>query len=693
VRVAFDIGGTFTDLVLADVGRSLLLTEKLLGSATDIAAPVVEGVGRLMARAERTFEAVDTMIVGATTLVANAIIERKGARTALIVTKGFRDMIAMARERRYDSQRIDMPMPEPLVGDALTFEIGERIDRDGRVITAPGDEDIQAVVRALAKAKVQAVAVCLLHAYQNGIHEQQLRAAIEAALPDVFVSLSGDVSPEIGEYARACTTIANAYVQPYLKGQLTRLSKQLKALGYRDELYIMLSNGGTVSLDGALQYPIRLIESGPAAGALASRYFSMPLPERNFVSFDMGGTTAKACLVHGGRPSITKDFEAARVERFSKGSGIPLRVPVMDMIEIGAGGGSIARMTEAGFIKVGPDSAGSMPGPACYRLGGTEPTVTDADLLLGYLDADYFAGGQMSLDKEVARLALQALAGRLGLSLIQTAWGVHELVNENMAQATKVHIAEYGRDPAGYAMVALGGAGPVHARGVARKVGIRKVVIPSLAGVGSAFGLLVSPVAADFWRTRVMPTRKLSWPAVSTLLAELKAEAATLLARSRASGALDYRCSVEARYVGQGFEVDVELTPECLAESVGDEIGQRFEDEYERLYGRRIAGADIEVVTWRVSATGAEPGVGATLEAGARASRTGPLEEARKRSQAVYFPETDGFVEVPVFDHYKLAAGDAIEGPAIVQQRESTIVVGPGERIEVDRRNSIVLHL
>jgi N-methylhydantoinase A len=690
IRVGFDIGGTFTDLVLTDERHNVLINEKLLGNAADVSQAVIEGIVRLLDRSGCSLGDIGAMVVGATTIVANTIIEGKGAKTALVTTRGFGNVLTMGRELRYDSQRINLPFPKPLVDDDLCLEVGERLDVSGQVIEPLDLGDVDAAIDVLGRAKVEAVAVSFLHAYRNPDHEQKVAALIERALPDVFVSLSSEISPEIGEYVRASTTVANAYVQPFLKRQLLRLDRRLKEIGYGNDLFIMLSNGGTIGLDGALRYPIRLIESGPAAGALASTFFAETGNGDNLISFDMGGTTAKACLVHAGHPTITKQFEAARIERFSKGSGIPLRVPVMDMIEIGAGGGSIARLDDIGLITVGPDSAAASPGPACYGLGGTEATVTDADLVLGYIDPDHFAGGTMPLDRDAAIAALTRLGEELGVDTIEAAWGVHEIVNENMSQATKVHIAEYGKDPRNYRMVALGGAGPLHAVGVARKVGLKTVTVPRLAGVGSAFGLLISPIGMDFWRSSVRVAEQLRWDEVSALLEDLREEAVSILSGTRGRD-LNFAYSLDARYAGQGSELSVELSEACLGPDIARHVIERFQETYQKLYGRRIAAGVVEAVTWKLLATAYSPDLTGVMSSGAtRADEHGRPE--KKGTQQVYL-HPDGWVTATVYDHADLMPGDTVAGPALVRQPESTILIGAEETGTVDARSSVVVHL
>ena len=499
-RVGVDIGGTFTDVVLWREGSENLVQVKLLTTPDDPSRAVLDGVGEALAEAG-IGAAQLTSVVHGTTLVANALIERKGVATALITTQGFRDVLEIGREWRYDLFNLDIEMPTPLVPRRLCLEIDERLDATGAVDTPLDLEQLPGIIAALGAADVKSVAVCLLHAYLNPAHEQAVGSAIAQAMPGLAVSLSSAVSAEMGEYERTSTTVANAYVHPIFRDYVERLAGALQELGYSRELLLVLSDGRGIAADVAVKYPIRLVQSGPAAGAEAARLFGELARQRDILCFDMGGTTAKACLIHDGEPERTVNFEVARETRFAEGSGLPLLIPAIDMIEIGAGGGSIARVDQRGLLPVGPDSAGADPGPACYGRGNEFPTVTDCDLLLGYLDADSFLGGKMKLDRAAAEKAIQThLADHLGISATEAAWGVHETVTANMAQAATIHAIERGLDATRFAMLPIGGAGPVHACSMARKMGIARLVCPAGAGVASAIGMLAAAKSFEIGR-------------------------------------------------------------------------------------------------------------------------------------------------------------------------------------------------
>ncbi|HZD37956.1 MAG TPA: hydantoinase/oxoprolinase family protein, partial [Actinomycetes bacterium] len=529
-RIAVDIGGTFTDLVLVEGGR-VTANAKVLTTPGDPSIAVETGIGRLL---ERLGAGCVDEVVHGTTLVANALIERKGATTALVTTKGFRDVLGIRRELRYDLYDLFLEMPEPLVPRRLRFEAAERVLADGGVEAAPDPEEVRRIARRMDREGIQAVAVSLLHAYRHPHHERAVAGILRRELPGVAISLSSDVSPELGEFARTSTVVANAYVLPLVAGYLEMLAKRLERLGLRGPLRIMLSTGagGLAGVDTASRYPVRLLESGPAAGALGAGFWGGSSGSRNVLAFDMGGTTAKACLIENGIPMVAREFEAARVYRFTKGSGLPLRVPVIDLIEIGAGGGSIAGVGPFGLPRVGPESTGADPGPACYGQGGTDPAVTDADLVLGYLNPEFFLGGEMRLDEGAARRAIGRLAGELGLGVEEAAAAIHRVVNENMASAARMHAIERGRDLRRFTLVATGGAGPVHAWGVARALGMSKLVFPPSAGVASAFGMLTAAPGFEFARSLPAPLERTSWEQVRAVLRELAEEGMRQLASS-----------------------------------------------------------------------------------------------------------------------------------------------------------------
>ena len=501
MNIGIDIGGTFTDLIFMEEGSDRFFVGKVLTTPKDPSLGAIQGLTKLLKELSLNAGALRNIIHG-TTLVANAIIERRGARTGLITTKGFRDILEMARERRYDIYDIFLEMPEPLVPRYLRKEVGERVAYDGEILVKLNQGEALEAVRELIAEGVESIAVSFLHSFRNPENELKMKGIIEGEAPEAFVSLSHEVMPEIREYERTCTTVANAYTQPLMKRYVARLRKELGRMGFKGNFFIMLSSGGITTPETAERFPVRVVESGPASGAIAASFFGKLLGARKVLSFDMGGTTAKACLISDGKPMVATDFEVARVYRFKRGSGIPIRLPVIDMIEIGAGGGSIAYIDSMGLLKVGPQSAGADPGPACYNLGGMKPTVTDADLLLGYLDPKFFLGGKMPLDKGRAERAVrESLSQILGTDAIRAAWGVQQVVDENMANAARIHAVDRGEDLKNYIMVAFGGAGPVHAYGVCRRLGIKRFVCPLGAGVISALGFLIAPISFDLMRS------------------------------------------------------------------------------------------------------------------------------------------------------------------------------------------------
>ena len=513
-RIGFDIGGTFTDFILLDMARSEIRLHKCLTTPRDPSIGALAGLTELLDAAGRTLADI-TDVVHGTTLVTNSLIERTGARLGLITTRGFRDILEMGTEQRYDIYDLFLRFPDPLVPRRRRLEVTERMDRDGNVLMPLDVAEVRAAAQRLVAEGVEAIAICFLHAYRNPAHEREAAAIVRSAFPELAVSISSDVVAELWEYQRCNTTCANAYVQPLMGRYIARLERELHARGFRGALYFMHSAGGLLSPETARDFPIRMLESGPAGGGLATAYFGAAAGKADVISFDMGGTTAKACLIEGGRAEIAPMMEAARVHRFKRGSGLPIKAPVIDMIEIGAGGGSIASIDEVGLLRVGPLSAGAEPGPACYARGGTEPTVTDANLLLGYYDPGFFLGGRMALDRDAADRALADVGAKLGLSAIDTAWGIHRMVVENMAAAARIHIVEKGKDPRAYAMVGFGGAGPAHAAEVARVLGVKQVLIPPASGAASALGFLAAPLS--FEQVRSHPVRLQAPDAAATI--------------------------------------------------------------------------------------------------------------------------------------------------------------------------------
>ena len=683
LRAGVDIGGTFTDLCLAD-GDETVAVGKTLTTPHDpseaVETVLVDTLGQLGAGLADV-----ELVVHGTTLVTNAIIERRGAPTALLTTKGFRDAIEIGRERRYELYDLLVELPRPLVPRHLRFDVPERLLADGSVATALDEERVERLARELFEAGVEAVGVSFLHSYANPAHEQRARDAVLRAAPEMRISISSEVVPAIREYERSSTTVANVYVQALVDRYLSELGDRLERRGFGGRLYVMLSSGGIATIDTARRFPIRMLESGPAAGALAAASFGRASGHADLLSFDMGGTTAKLCVVEEGTPLVAADFEVDRVYRLKRGSGLPVKLPVIDMIEIGVGGGSLAAVDALGLLKVGPRSAGADPGPVCYARGGRQPTVTDADLVLGYLDPAFFLGGRMQLDVEGARAAIEReVAGPLGLSLDEAAWGIHTIVNENMANAARVHAVERGKDPAALPLFAFGGAGPVHATGVARALGASAVVAPRAAGVMSAFGFLTAPLAFDFVRSWRCPLDEVDLDEVNRFIAQMEAQGVALLGAAGLSpDELAHERFADMRYVGQGHEVQVPLPPGDLDDV--EDLVERFEREYDRLYGRRGPRVPVEAITWRVVSSGPRP----LLQSANGGSATG--SQRLRGARPAYFPSLGGYVETPVYDRYALAAGFAFTGPAVVEERESTLVVGPGDEAVV--REDLSVHV
>ena len=680
-RIAVDIGGTFTDLLILDEERQRCHVGKVLTTVPDPSAGVLQGIAALLEASGVEAPAVRGVIHG-TTLVTNALIERRGARAALLTTAGFRDALEIGTEGRYDIYDLGLIKPVPLVERRLRFEVPERMNAAGAPLQPLDPAALEPICDALREEGIEAVAVCYLHAYANPAHEVATAEQLRERLPQVPVTLSHRVAPALREHQRASTAVANAYVQPLAAGYLRGLEDGLRRAGVAAPVHIMLSTGGTATVRTAADVPIRLVESGPAGGALAGAWWGRRTGHDDVLAFDMGGTTAKAVFTEHGEFAVTAESEVARVHRFKRGSGLPLLMPTMQMIEIGAGGGSIARLGDLGLPAVGPRSAGSEPGPACYGRGGREPTVTDADLLLGYLDPRSFAGGTMTLDVDAARAAFGELAGCLKMDAVRVAWGIHDLVNENMAAAARVHAAERGLDTRRYVLVATGGAGPLHACGVARRLGLDTVVIPPLAGVGSAFGLLLAPLSFDITRSYVARLDRIECSTLAVILDELEREG-----RARVSDAgvadeeITVQRSADMRYAGQGYEIRVEVPPGAPDAALLDGVRRSFERAYTAFYGQVCDGVPLEAVNWRVSVEGPRPDLGQVPErmaahgAAADVPDDGPAEPPRR---GALFGADRGFMPTPVYQRHRLPADFAAEGPAIIEEAESTTVVPPG---------------
>lgn len=679
--LAIDIGGTFTDAVLiCDDGRSW--TDKTLTTPDDLLDGFFRATELVLTRSGVSLDAVNDVVTHATTVVTNAIIERKGAPTALIVTAGFRDVLYIRDEHRYDMFDPQIEYSEPLIARELTWGVNERTYADGTIGASVDIAQLREIAAQLKAAKVQSVAVCLLNSYRNPENERGVRQILADAAPDIVVTLSSDVAPQMREYLRASTTALNAYAVPvcgpYLNGLIGKLAQQGCAL----EPLIMLSNGGVVGARVAGVYPVRMIESGPAAGALAAGRIAKRHGIENLISFDMGGTTAKACLIQRGEPLVTGEFEVDRRYRFKPGSGMPITVPSIDMMEIGAGGGSIARVDDLGLLKVGPQSSGADPGPACYDRGGVEPCVTDADLVLGILDADNFLGGDMPLARGPAEQAVQRLADGLGVSMMNAAFGIFSVVGESMAAAARAHATDRGVDYRGLPLLAFGGAGPIHACYVAEQLDSSQVIYPPMASVLSAVGTLVTPARLDLARGSLCRLNAVDWDAVGLLIREMSEEGKkALLEAGLPEQGIAYDFSADMRYFGQQSEVTVPLGGDPTFSHDVQELRSRFDAAYEALYGVRLDDMDIEIVSWRAAAHGGEAARDIRITLANRAA-------AAKAVRKVYFEGR--MMEVAIYDRAALAADQRIEGPVIIEERETTIFVLAGWTLRVHTDGNLV---
>ena len=682
IRLAVDIGGTFTDLALEQAGQRF--TTKTLTTPATPETGVLVGISHILRQAGLAPAEV-AMVVHGTTLATNAIIERKGAVTALVTTAGFRDVLAMGNESRYDQYDLQIRLPEPLVPRYLRLPVPERVDAQGHVLVPLDEDAVRALVPGLQAAGVQSVAVGFLHSFTNPAHEQRAGQILEAA--GFQVTLSSAVSPEMREWERFSTAAANAYVQPLMQGYLRRLETALHAMGMTAPVFLMLSGGGLTTVDTACRFPIRLVESGPAGGAIFSAAVARAAGLDRVLSFDMGGTTAKICLIDDGQPQTSRAFEVARIGRFKKGSGLPLRIPVIEMVEIGAGGGSLAHIDTLGRIAVGPESAGADPGPACYGRGGTLPAVTDANLVLGRYDPARFAGGTMALDNAAAEAALDRAIGQaLGVDAGAAAAGVVEMVDETMANAARIHAIESGKAFAGRTVIAFGGGGPVHACRVAEKIGADRIIVPPGAGVGSAIGFLRAPVGYEVVRSQYARLGQFDGPAADALLASMTAEAAAVVEPGRFGAPTATTRTGFMRYVGQGHEIPVRLEDGPLDPGV---MRIAFDTAYARFYDRPVPGSDVEVMSYAVTVA-TETVVYADPPPPLRpASKTRPVE--LPRSQPVRNPVSGEVTAWPVHDRAALPPGTTVRGPAIIAEDETSTLVGASWSATIDRQGLIVL--
>ncbi|HXG17415.1 MAG TPA: hydantoinase/oxoprolinase family protein [Calidithermus sp.] len=679
-RIGFDVGGTFTDFVLQGPAGELL-TAKRLTTYPDPSEACLAGLDALVARAGIGWPDVAQVVHG-TTLGSNIVIERKARGVGLLTTRGFRDVLVIGRQKRYQVYDLQIEKPAPLVPRRFVEEVTERVLADGSVRTPLDEDDCRRALRALRARGVRTLAVCLLHAYLNPAHEQRVAALAAEEAPEMTVTLSHEVSPTFREYERTSTTVVNAYVMTAVRTYLEGLAAALRARGYRGRLFVMQSSGGIATAEAMARFPVRMIESGPAAGALMAAVYGELAGVPDLIAFDMGGTTAKLALIEQGRPATTTGFELHRVNN-APGSGLPMNIQAIDLVEIGAGGGSIAR-ARLGVIAVGPESASSVPGPACYGRGGVEPTVTDANLVLGYLNPDEFAGGALRLDPAAAVRAIEhRVAEPLGLAVAEAAWGIHQIVTTNMELATRVVSIERGRDPRDLTLVAFGGAGPAHGCRLAQALGIPRVILPAAAGVTAAIGLLAAELRFDVARTWVVRLDAADPTRLTAMYEDMAAQAEAVVRDAAIRGPIRVLREADARYVGQGYELTVPVASGPLDGGALRDLRRRFDEIYAARYGYASPTEPVEVVTWKLSAVGAAPRVALAKAA------PGPGDALKGRRRA-WFPETGGWTDTPVYDRYRLAPGRTLAGPAIVEERESTTVLPPGVEATVDAWGNLI---
>ncbi len=688
-RLGCDIGGTFTDFVLVNDETGEFQINKCLTTPADPSEAVEEGIRGLLERVPGFMPHIDEIIHG-TTLVINAIIERKGAKTALMTTRGFRDVLELGREIRYDAYNIFAEYPEPLVPRSLRREVSERISADGRVLEKLNPAEVASVLSELCDTGIESLAVCLINSYENPAHEVQIKEIVKQNAPELSLSTSCEVLPQIREYERSCTTATNAYVKPITAKYLAKLSARLETLGFKGKLFIMLSSGGITSVETAREYPVRIIESGPTAAVIASQHYGKMFQIKDMFCFDMGGTTAKSCLIQKGQAGLVSTVEVGRVQRFKKGSGLPIQVPVVDLMEIGAGGGSIAHMSKMGLLQVGPESAGADPGPACYARGGQNPTVTDADLVLGYLDPNYFLGGTMPLDESSAEKAIiEKVARPLDTGMTAAAFGIHNLINETMAAAAKTHIAEKGGNPNIVTISAFGGAGPVHAYGLAKKIGAPRIMVPPLAGVGSALGFFTAPVAFDLTRSHRETLDTADFEQIEQLFKALETEGAAILEQADKDQKIIFERTLMMRFVGQGAETDLSIDARPFDQWNKAQIRERFDDVYQKLYGRTYPETPVEFVTFKVRASLPErPFRIPSLQNTAKS-----IEDCIKGERLAFSLMQKEYIPFTIFDRFKLFAGASLSGPAIIEEKESTIIVGEDAKASVDEHGFVWIDL
>jgi N-methylhydantoinase A/oxoprolinase/acetone carboxylase beta subunit len=679
-RLGCDIGGTFTDFVLLNDRTGEIQINKCLTTPGDPSDAVEQGIKELERVTPGFVKKLDEVIHG-TTLVINSIIERKGARTGLITTKGFRDVLELGREIRYAPYDVFAEFPRPLISRRFRLEVDERIRSDGTILKPLDPKEVRQTVNKLIHMGVESIAVCLLNSFENPAHELVIKDIITTQAPDISVSISYEVLPQIREYERTSTTVTNAYVKPLTGRYLSELSKRLETIGSKGKLFIMLSSGGITSVETAAEFPVRIIESGPTAAVISGQYYGKLFDIPEMFCFDMGGTTAKSCLIQRGVAGVVPTFEVGRVQRFMKGSGLTIQVPVVDLMEIGAGGGSIAKVSKMGTLQVGPESSGADPGPICYARGGTEPGVTDADLLLGYLDENYFLGGEMKLTKDAARRGIEEkIAKPLGVPFVKAVWGIHDLINETMAAAAKTHIAEKGGNPKVATVAAFGGAGPVHAYGLAKKLGSPRLIVPPNAGVGSALGFFTAPRAFDLIRSHKVPLDTADFSEIEKLFKVMETEGHRTLQKSGTVEDIIFKRSVDARFVGQGSETHIPIPESNFSHVKKEDMRRRCDEIYEKLYGRTYPDSPVEFINFKVRASLPER----LLRLPKIEKNGGSLKDAIKGERQAYSGIAKEFIPYTVYNRYKLCPDARFQGPAIIEERESTVIIGEDASVSVD---------
>tara|TARA_A100001037_G_scaffold306815_1_gene356021 strand:- start:3227 stop:5320 length:2094 start_codon:yes stop_codon:yes gene_type:complete len=686
IIAAVDIGGTFTDIVVYDNSNKKTFLRKELTTTIDPSIGALAGLRSLIENEKIRFQDL-SKIIHATTLAGNAIIERKGAETGLVATKGFGEILTIGRESRYDIYDLNPEFPEPLVKGSLRHELTERTSASGQVLQIPSVQEIKVNIQELVDKGAESIAVCLLHSYVNSENEREIGKVIEKSFPELSYSLSSDVCPEIREYERTSTTVANAYIKPLIARYLENLEINLSNVS----LYIMLSNGGITDPTSAEKNPIRMFESGPAASVLSAKHFGKNAGLENFISFDMGGTTAKTSIIEKGDPHISFQSEVARVKRFNKGSGLPIQNPCIDLLEVGAGGGSIAQINKMGLLKVGPESTGANPGPACYDIGGEEPTVTDADLLLGYINPEFFLGGEMLIKKEKSEQVIETkIAKPLKIETIDAAWGIHELVNERMASAVKMQISQRGLDHRNFTLFASGGAGPVHAFRLARKVGLQKIICPPASSLSSSLGMLTVPLKVDSVYTMVTPLDEVDLKQINKLLEEKEKECFQLLSKSGENNKkIRIQRLADISFEGQGSSISVQIPDGKLTQNHFDEIEMNFREKYISEHGSAIEKVKLQVFSWRIFAYGEEPKMDFEFMYKKNTSKNMPIKSQRR----IYLPETKGFRKVNVYDRYQLKPGQIYKGPALLEEPMTTTVIGPRSRFTMDKKYNVTITL